>query len=322
MRKTDVEQWPKGGLEFLHQCPICESMIRSVLYNNLVDNTFFSAPGSWTLFSCGNCGCAYLDPRPSVRTIAIAYRRYFTHEDPDKSLTPTTISRIRKLALNGYLNLRWKTRRHPSSIVLGAAVSCWPVLRARLDGERMRYLPRPAANGTLLDVGCGNGAFLDMARSAGWQGIGIDFDAHAVEIGRDKGLVVYHGGIDRFDAQSERFDAITVSHVIEHVHDPKRLLAACYRLLKVGGFFFVETPNLDSYGHARFSSSWRGLEPPRHLVMFRFDGLKRLLVDAGFSDIRRAPWKPELYFTYHASKVLASGKQDRKRTAWDKTLSR
>ena len=302
-----LQRWPDGGLEYLGQCPVCQSASRSVLYENLTDRIFFCAPGSWTLFNCGTCNCAYLDPRPTVDTISLAYRRYLTHERADQNQRPSMLGRLRRLTVNGYLNARWKTARYPSSFILGALLGCFPALRARLDGQWMRSVPCPASGRTLLDVGCGNGAFLDLARSAGWRPTGVDIDAKAIQIARKSDLDVYQGGIDSLGEQRDRFDAITLSHVIEHVHEPSALLRGCYRLLKPGGFFWIESPNLDSYGHTRFLSSWSGLDPPRHLVMFRLGNLIDLLRETGFSEIHLAPWRPELSFTYHASEAISYG---------------
>jgi 2-polyprenyl-3-methyl-5-hydroxy-6-metoxy-1,4-benzoquinol methylase len=57
------------------------------------------------------------------------------------------------------------------------------------------------------------------------------------------------------------FDAITMSHVIEHVPDPLASLDKCRRLLRLGGYLVLSTPNVRSLGHQRFGQSWRGLEP-------------------------------------------------------------
>lgn len=303
-----IQRWPADGLENLGRCPVCDSEIRSVLYESLTDKTFCCAPGSWTLFGCGQCGCAYLDPRPTLQTISLAYRRYYTHEkiDPPEGQRLDLLRRLKRLAVNGYMNLRWKTGWYPSSTALGVLLGCFPALRARLDGERMRYLPVPGLARELLDVGCGNGEFLYRARSAGWRTTGLDLDERAIESARSKGINALHGGVEILREQEGRFDAITLSHVIEHVHDPKALLEACYRLLKTGGFFLVETPNLDSLGHSKFASCWRGLEPPRHLVMFRRDNLLYLLRSAGFTNIRATPWRPELLYIYHASKAISA----------------
>ena len=62
----------------------------------------------------------------------------------------------------------------------------------------------------------------------------------------------------------EKFDFITLRHVIEHVFDPVALINSCYALLNDSGILWIETPNGKSAGYDIYKSSWRGLEPPRH----------------------------------------------------------
>jgi hypothetical protein len=68
---------------------------------------------------------------------------------------------------------------------------------------------------------------------------------------------------------------------MEHLPKPVETMRECVRILKPGGVLWVAVPNLGSGGHKRFGASWRGLEPPRHLVMFTLESLKRLMTDAG-----------------------------------------
>jgi hypothetical protein len=58
-----------------------------------------------------------------------------------------------------------------------------------------------------------------------------------------------------------------------------------YRLLKPGGILWLETPNIDSVGHCRWGKHWRGLEPPRHLVLFNYRSLRTLLSQVGFQQV-------------------------------------
>jgi SAM-dependent methyltransferase len=77
-----------------------------------------------------------------------------------------------------------------------------------------------------------------------------------------------------------------MSHVIEHVHDPVATLGAVFSLLRPGGFLYVDTPNIDALGHESYGRYWRGLEPPRHLVLFNRNSLRDLLRAQGFETIR------------------------------------
>jgi hypothetical protein len=118
---------------------------------------------------------------------------------------------------------------------------------------------------------------------------------------------VYHGGLDDVPHLPGSFQAVTFSHVIEHLHDPVGAVTAARELLSTGGLIWIATPNASSLGRSLFGGSWRGLEPPRHLTVHTGPSLLKLLRDAGFVDVRlvrgltNAPW----YFA--ESSRLATG---------------
>ena len=263
--------WPSSGLEYIGVCPVCNDAQRTVMHEGLVDNVFFCAPGKWNMWKCSGCESAYLDPRPSKDSIHLAYKNYYTHLESALKEEYSKLSFFRKLRrklVNGYTNWQFGTQDSQASRVGVLAAFFIPSLKRRWDRE-YRHLPKfPPGGGTLLDVGCGDGSFLELAHNCGWNVTGIDFDPEAVANASKRGLAVYQGGIELFEGKSELYDVITLNHVIEHVHAPCSVLKSCYRILKPGGQIWIETPNINSYGHKRFQNNWRGLESPRHLVIF------------------------------------------------------
>jgi 2-polyprenyl-3-methyl-5-hydroxy-6-metoxy-1,4-benzoquinol methylase len=296
------QPWPEDDLEYLGSCPLCGSDQRSVLHEGLRDRVFFCAPGSWTLHCCEGCGCAYLDPRPTPESIARAYEQYYTHEIEAQKWSVSLLKLTKKAVRNGYLNRKWGTSLSPSLNIPGMLVPKY--FKSIIDGGVMRHLPRPANGGRLLDVGCGNGQFLSLAQNAGWRITGFDLDPRAVEIAHSRCVDVRLGGFETVQQENDFFDAITVSHVIEHVYNPKELLSNCYRLLRPGGYFWITTPNVDSYGHSKFKRDWRGLEPPRHLQLLSWTVLQRLLEEAGFVQVTMTFWQPEYLGIYISSKAI------------------
>ena len=290
--QTAISDWPQADLETVAQCPVCESTKREILHRGLTDRVFFCAPGAWDLFRCSDCSSAYLDPRPTPASIGRAYSRYFTHggEWRKGAENLSLPRRVLRALSNGYFNHRFGTQFSPANHAGAWLAAFTPWKRGELESAG-RHLPKAKPGQTLLDVGCGNGIFLDFARHAGWQTLGIDFDPNSVACCLQKGLDVKQGGIEILADQSDRFDWITLSHVIEHVHHPLDLLAACHGLLKPGGRIWIETPNIDAQGHRDFGSAWRGLEPPRHLVLFNRASLERALRATGFGEIVDAPYR-------------------------------
>jgi SAM-dependent methyltransferase len=82
---------------------------------------------------------------------------------------------------------------------------------------------------------------------------------------------------------ADYYDAIVLSHVIEHVHDPCVLLTECCRILKPEGKVILLTPNIESLGYQTFGSDWVHLDPPRHLHLFSPTTLRTLGENSGLT---------------------------------------
>jgi 2-polyprenyl-3-methyl-5-hydroxy-6-metoxy-1,4-benzoquinol methylase len=302
--KIVSDEWPANGLESVKECPVCGSARRRVLYGGLRDNVFFCAPGDWVLHDCLDCRSAYLDPRPSAATLHLAYRTYYTHEEqePISASSLRGLRYVRRVLANGYKNWRFGARLKPSNWLGAPLVFLLPFQRTAIE-RAFRSLPRTAKHGRLLDIGFGSGAFLDAARAIGWEVTGIDTDSKVVSNALKRGLNVYQGDLEVLAGESNAFDVITLSHVIEHVHKPIPVLEACYRLLKPGGKLWLETPNINSLGRMRFRNNWRGLETPRHLVIFNRRSLHTALNQIGFTDVRDAS-QPPCFSMYSSSQRM------------------
>lgn len=303
------EPWPAKDLEAAPNCPVCASAERELLYAGLTDRVYGIAPGKWTLYRCARCRSAWLDPRPNKASIGRAYEDYVTHvAEDDVSVLPTS-PLIRRLHawINDYKNGRYGLTRTPAARGGRWLVALVPSIRAKADAQ-CRHMPRrPGSGKHLLDVGFGNGGFLKLAGEMGWSAQGIDFDAKAVAVARAQGLDARCASVDELLKEDARYDVITISHVIEHVHDPIQLFGILYRLLKPGGYLWIETPNVESCGARKFGANWRGLEPPRHLVLFNPRSLRRALVSAGFHKVVQR-WHGLIPLTvYPASEAIACG---------------
>lgn len=275
-------EWPVDGLETVPACPLCGSSAKSMLHSGLRDYAFKTAPGAWTLQQCGGCGCAFLDPRPNVASIGLAYESYYTHASGPAG---SWFERLRRRIAHAYLNHRYGTSYSDALPGGQYLVALIPAARGYLDATEARHLGRPEGDAHLLDVGCGNGAFLRFASQQGWKAEGIDSDPAAVAAARATGCEVVLGELESLPPRGYQYQQITLSHVIEHVHDPLKLLRQCFDLLAPGGRLWLETPNLQSLGHTVFGSAWRGLEPPRHLVLFNRSVLTSALAATGFEGV-------------------------------------
>lgn len=133
----------------------------------------------------------------------------------------------------------------------------------------------PHGGGRILDVGCHAASFLALFKARGWEVVGLDPNPRSVYGQKWYGIPVVQKLFSKgmFDAQS--FDAILHSHALEHVPDPKATLAEFYRILKPGGWVFLEVPN-----ESLERVSTQKVIP--HLYFFTPETLGRLCEAAGF----------------------------------------
>lgn len=284
---TDIaSRWSRGKLESVQACPACgnKGHVKTIFSRRDNDGAM---PDQWHMVQCADCASIWLNPRPDFQSLPRAYNDYYTHNVDSEDALQRNGKDLAWRLIHGYLNRRFGMHREPSSW-WGFPVFCliepW---RLKLDyyGRHLTY-SRVGKPGCLLDIGCGNGAFLTRAADMGWQVQGCEIDPKAVATCRSIGIDVIEG--DAFSAQltAHSFDVITMSHVIEHVHDQPALLQRTYELLRPGGWLWLACPNPESIGKKVFGSAWSELHPPCHLSMPSQDVLIRWLQEQGFSNIR------------------------------------
>jgi SAM-dependent methyltransferase len=123
--------------------------------------------------------------------------------------------------------------------------------------------------------------------SPDWELEGIDFSREAVERCREKGFRAEATRIEEFDAEDGSFDAVVMIQLIEHLENPRGAFARVGRLLRPGGTFILETPNVGGLDYRWFRGRYWGMYHfPRHWNLFSTAALKRLLDDAGFAFLR------------------------------------
>lgn len=235
---------------------------------------------------------------------------YYTHSEPGavESWPASRGAAVRERLLKGYINSRFGYRFKPAMEAGRAVVPALPGARG-MASSYVRHLPAPTEGARVLDVGCGNGEFLLRMRAAGWEVQGLEVDPASRAWAESSGIPVHPGQLtaDTFPAAS--FEAITMNHVIEHLHHPRELLVTCYLLLKPGGILWIAAPNGGAAGLERFGRDWAPLDPPRHTVHFTYDALRRALVEAGFDEVfTTSPTLLATRWTYRMSNSFAVGR--------------
>lgn len=247
-------------------CYICGGR-GQVLYKGLKDR-LFGVPGEWSINKCNNpgCGLMWINPVPLPEDIWKAYQNYYTHASVIDHATGVSISN--------------SLFRYAAKLLANST---------GLTGQRKQlesmYLEE-GKFGKLLEIGSGSGDFLARMRAAGWSVEGVDLDPKAAKHAYEKhGVKVHVGSLHAIGLPEAEYDAVTMNHVIEHVHDPVSLLRECFRILKPGGRIVVVTPNIESWLHRFYGQAWLSLDPPRHIHLFSRAALHSCFIKAGFGEL-------------------------------------
>ena len=161
--------------------------------------------------------------------------------------------------------------------------------RAAMVHEIMPLVPPPAR---LLDVGCGSGAFLDVARSLGYAGTGIDISSGAIATCRERGLHAIEGDVLSHDF-GEPFDLVTMWDFLEHLRDPALFVRRAFDLLRSGGILVVKTPGMGRLTIELARVNKRVLpvilHAPHHVQYWTPGSIDSILSRAGFASIIHFP---------------------------------
>lgn len=161
--------------------------------------------------------------------------------------------------------------------------------RAKMWERRLDLLRRQVPRGRLLDVGTGDGRFLETAQAGGFEVAGTEVSAAGAAYARRRGFEVHLGQITELSLPNESFDLATIWHVLEHVPDPAAVLRRVHALLRPGGILAVAVPNEENYFlRRRFGQAKASPFDPLsfggeiHLSYFRPSTLRAALRAAAF----------------------------------------
>jgi SAM-dependent methyltransferase len=154
--------------------------------------------------------------------------------------------------------------------------------------RKEHYCP---ARGSLLDVGCYAGVFLDVAARRGYSVEGLELSTWARDIARGRGHRVHAGPVDRLASMPQRYDAVTAFDVLEHLEDPAGAARLIRDRLTPSGCFIATVPDTGAW-HARLLGRRHWLIVTMHVQYFTHRTLHRLLSSAGFGNVRIATAPP------------------------------
>jgi 2-polyprenyl-3-methyl-5-hydroxy-6-metoxy-1,4-benzoquinol methylase len=230
--------------------------------------------GEWFgIWECNHCSLRFTLNAPDAEHIGRYYQseNYISHSNTRKGLLNNLYHRVR----NHTLGTKYRLIRS-------------------LTGLRQ---------GTHLDLGAGTGAFVQFMNNHGWQSQGIEPDETA------RRMALAHHSASLLPAEdfqtlpAASFDAISLWHVLEHVHALHPCLEQLKKLLKPAGRLFIAVPNYCSYDAAKYRENWAAYDVPRHLYHFSPASMKYLLEASGFRLVGMEPmWFDSFYISLLSEK--------------------
>lgn len=201
----------------------------------------------FSYLKCRGCGMVFLSPRPDEKEMLPFYAREYYGQGDHKFHPGVEVFRS---------FFAWKRVRRVQAFFSGP--------------------------GKALDIGCGQGTFLQLLKGEGWAGEGTELTEASAARASRRGIPVSVGEFDPGRFRAHSFDLISFWHVLEHLRDPRRTLGNLPGLLKRGGVVAISTPNVESVQAEVGKGKWFHLDPPRHLYLFSPRTLGRIMESLGF----------------------------------------
>ncbi|MEM7085923.1 MAG: class I SAM-dependent methyltransferase [Bacteroidota bacterium] len=202
-------------------------------------------------------------PQPQVETLSKYYESeaYISHTDAKKGLMAFLYQRVKGYSLNKKRSL----------------------IRKLNNGK-----------GSLLDIGAGTGEFLKVAQKGGWNISGIEPNEKARAIARNKNINL-KASIE--DVLGEKFDVVTLWHVLEHLPDLEASIRKIESLIVDGGILIIAVPNFNSHDAIHYQNFWAAYDVPRHLWHFSQNSIRSIFS----SELQLVKTKPMLFDAFYVS---------------------
>jgi SAM-dependent methyltransferase len=159
------------------------------------------------------------------------------------------------------------------------------------------YIGNLPRKGKILELGCGEGAILEILSRRGCEVWGVEPNPKAASVCKKKGLNVVCSTLEEANFGDEFFDAVIISQVVEHLPSPKRTLKEVNRVVKRKGKVHIYCPNVESYLSKLFGKYWHGWHIPFHFYSFTKKTILILVNDVGFKVAKINITTPPHFFT-------------------------
>ena len=269
-------------------CPVCNSVS---IEPALTAEDFTVSHEKFSIWHCNNCTARFTQDVPAQDAISPYYKSdtYISHSDTKKGLVNTLYHKVRK--------------------------------RTLASKRKLITNQTGKAKGTILDIGCGTGAFLNEMQSSEWSITGLEPDATA----REKANTLYNIASQEsnklFELPAQTYDAITMWHVLEHVHELQAYIMQVEKLLAPSGKLFIAVPNYTSYDARLYKEFWAAYDVPRHLYHFSPQSIEHLLNTHNLKLTTLKPMWFDSFYVSMLSEQYKSGKGNIIKAFWNGFVS-
>ena len=153
-------------------------------------------------------------------------------------------------------------------------------------GQKRAYINKHTAVNNILDIGAGTGYFLNHMQSHGTAVTGFEPDNDARAQAKKNFGIELEPSLEGILGRNEVFDAISMWHVLEHVHDLEKYFEYFQKLLKTRGVLAIAVPNYSSFDGQFYKKYWAAYDLPKHLWHFSSDSIKLLAQNNGFDHLQ------------------------------------
>lgn len=250
-------------------CPVCHNTDINPL---LTVKDHSVSKENFVVWQCTNCSLRFTQDVPDQNSIGAYYQsaEYISHTNTSKGLVNQLYQKVRNYTLEQKAGL---------------------------------IIRNTVKQGKILDLGAGVGAFLHTMKKKGWDVTGIEPDNGARQQAKKDFDIDLNETVLFWKLQAGSFDAITLWHVLEHVHELHPYIEQLKNLLKPDGKIFIAVPNYQSLDNSIYKLYWAAYDVPRHLYHFAPKSIKTLVEQHGLQLVDKKPmWFDSFYISLLSSK--------------------